>query len=72
MNTIFFRLWKAHEHHDASSGDVAAFFIFIFFKNVFLQKYIFGFIIYNFIPQPPGCGAGGPLPPYSRAVGTYM
>ena len=28
------------------------FFIFIFFKIVFLKKYIFGFIIYSFIPLP--------------------
>ena len=32
------------------------FYIFIFFKNVFLQKYIFGFIFYSFIPLPPGRG----------------
>ena len=38
------------------------FFIFIFFKIVFLQKYIFGFIIYRFIP----------LPPSRRAVGALM
>ena len=46
------------------------FLIFIFFKNVFLQKYIFSFIIYSFILLPPGCGAAGPLPPSCRAVGT--
>ena len=32
--------------------------IFMFFKNIFLQKYIFGFIIYSSISLPPG-----PLPP---------
>ena len=47
--------------------------IFIFFRNNFLQKYNFGFIIYSFIPLlpdrraagglPPVCGAAGPLPP---------
>ena len=39
------------------------FFIYIFFKNVFLQKYIFGFTFYSFIPLPPGSGASGGLPP---------
>ena len=58
------------------------FFIFLFFQNCFLQKYIFGFIIYMFIPLPSGrgaaggrplvCGAGGPLPPPCRAVRVYM
>ena len=35
------------------------FFIFIFFKNVFLQKYIFGFTFYSFVPLPSGRGAAG-------------
>ena len=35
------------------------FFIFIFFKNIFLQKYIFSFTFYSFIPLPPGRGAAG-------------
>ena len=53
--------------------------IFIFFRNNFLQKYNFGFIIYSFIPLlpdrraagglPPVCGAAGPLPPPCRVVG---
>ena len=34
-----------------------AFFYFYIFQNRFLQKYIFGFIIYSFVPLPPGCGA---------------
>jgi len=50
----------------------AAFFYFYIFQNHFLQKYIFGFIIYRFIPLPPGCVAAGPLPPSCRAVGTLM
>ena len=47
-----------------------AFFYFFIFQNYFLQKYIFGFLIYRFIPLPPGCGAAGPLLPCCRAVGT--
>ena len=39
-----------------------AFFYFYIFQNCFLHKYIFGFIIYRFIPLPPGRGAAGPLP----------
>jgi len=34
-----------------------AFFYFYIFENRFLQKYIFGFTIYRFIPLPPGKGA---------------
>ena len=34
-------------------------FFYIFFKIVFLQKYIFGFTIYRFIPLPPGRGRQG-------------
>ena len=49
-----------------------AFFYFYIFQNRFLQKYIFSFIIYRFIPLPPGCGAAGPLPPSCQAVGTLM
>jgi len=40
--------------------------VFFIFKNRFLQKYIFSFIIYNFVPLPPGCGAASPLPPCCR------
>ena len=42
------------------------FFYFYIFKKYFLQKYIFCFTIYSFIPLPPGrgaAGAGRPLPP---------
>ena len=35
------------------------FFYFYIFQNHFLHKYIFGFIIYRFIPLPPGCRAAG-------------
>ena len=49
-----------------------AFFYFYIFQNCFLQKYIFGFIIYRFIPLSPGCGAADPLPPSYRAGGTLM
>ena len=31
----------------------------IYFSKSFLQKYIFNFIIYSFVPLPPGCGAAG-------------
>ena len=34
-------------------------FYFYIFQNRFLQKYIFGFIIYRFIPLPPDCGWPG-------------
>ena len=52
---------------------LVAFFYFYIFLKQFLQKYIFGFTIYSFIPLPPPvCGAGGPLPPPCRVVGTYI
>ena len=35
------------------------FFYFYIFQNRFLQKYIFGFTIYRFIPLLPGRGAAG-------------
>jgi len=38
------------------------FFHFYIFQNRFLQKYIFGFTIYRFVPLPPGRGAAAPLP----------
>ena len=41
----------------------------VFFQNCFFHKYIFDFIIYSFVPIPPGCGAASPLPPCCRAVG---
>ena len=37
------------------------FFIFIFLKMFFLQKYIFGFTFYSFIPLPPDRGRQGPI-----------
>ena len=49
---------------------ILSFFYFYIFQNRFLQKYIFGFIIYSFVPLSPGCGAAGPLLPRCRAVGT--
>jgi len=45
------------------------FFYFYTFKKYFLQKHIFGFTIYSFIPLPPDRGrqgAGRPLPPPAR------
>ena len=41
---------------------LGGFLIFIFFKNVFLQKYIFGFAFYSFIPLPSG----------KEVAGTYI
>ena len=47
--------------------EVEAFFYFYIFQNCFLHKYIFSFIIYRFIPLPPGCGTAGPFrPPAGR------
>ena len=43
----------------ACAGGGSFFFIFTFFKIVFLQKYIFGFTIYRFVPLPPGRGRQG-------------
>ena len=69
-------------HHTAAlwPDKLQAFFYFYIFQNSFLQKYIFSFIIYRFIPLPPGrgaagglppvCGAGSTLPPPYRAVGA--
>ena len=51
-------LWRTLQPNTAQYG----FFYFYIFQNYFLQKYIFCFIIYNFAPLPPGCGAAGPLP----------
>ena len=47
------------------------FFIFVFFKKN-LQKYIFGFRFYSFIPLPPDRRAAGGLPPAREVVGTYI
>ena len=48
-----------------AGGDVAvvaaaaASFFYIYFSKTFLQKYIFNFTIYSFIPLPPGRRAAG-------------
>ena len=55
-----------------TAGGRPPLFYFYIFQNRFLQNYIFGFIIYRFIPLSPGCGAADPLPPSYRAVGTLM
>ena len=62
-------------------------FYFYIFQKHFLQKYIFDFTIYSFIPLPPGRGTteiymyikiicaealGGSLPPPCRAAGSPM
>ena len=67
-------LREGAERHQIGPGcaDLESFFYFYIFQNRFLHKYIFGFIIYRFIPLPPGRGAAGGLPPPSRVVGTYM
>ena len=39
-----------------TSSHVRRFLYFYIFQNHFLQKYIFGFTIYRFIPLPPGRG----------------
>ena len=49
-------------------GIVGVFFHLYIFQNYFLQKYIFGFTIYRFIPLPPGWGAAGGLPPVCGAA----
>ena len=38
-------------------------FYFYIFRKYFLQKYIFNFTIYSFVPLPPARGAAGGLPP---------
>ena len=48
---------EARAGGSAARGVQAAFFYFYIFQNRFLQKYIFGFIIYRFKPLPPGYGA---------------
>ena len=53
---------------EAQVEEAVGFFYFFIFQNRFLHKYIFGFIIYRFIPLPPGCGAAGPLPPSPPAA----
>ena len=50
---------------------VGVFFIFVFFKKK-LQKYIFGFRFYSFIPLPPGRGAAGGLPQGREAAGSLL
>ena len=49
-------------------------FYFCIFQKKNLQKYIFGFRFYSFVPPalPSGRGAAGGLPSGREAVGTYM
>ena len=70
LNTIRIILTAQVEYNQSSV--LRAFFIFIFFENIFLQKYIFNITIYSFVPLPPGIGAAGGLPPGIGAAGAYM
>ena len=61
------KLQPTHTRGRLVQSLITAFFLYFYiFQNYFLQKYIFGFIIYSFVSLPSGCGAAGPC----RAEGT--
>jgi len=53
--------WRGEEKKPELNGPIgassSASFLFLYFLKTFLQKYIFNFTIYSFIPLPPGRGA---------------